>query len=205
MSRTTMAERNDKDELPRVSIDTFQDWMRIKSNIKIASEATLDAKLAQLGILHQRDIFLAHLNQFNERAFELAKPNLRINGRNYTDYNEGEHEADQFDESLDRRVWSLSDQRLKWDLEIATKRRGIPSDVESLMRDILAQQREHDESHFPDRNIDMEETEEDPEDATEVTQELSELATELQESLAEQLERVERARQVDNEIRNLRT
>lgn len=107
-------------------------------------------------------------------------------------------EADQFDESLDRRVWSLSDQRLKWDLEIATKRRGIPSDVESLMRDILAQQREHDESHFPDRNIDMEETEEDPEgslinvnsyitthiclkDATEVTQELSELATELQE------------------------
>ena len=63
MSRTTMAERDDRDELPRVSIDTFQDWMRIKSNIKVASEATLDAKLAQLGLLHQRDIFLAHLNQ----------------------------------------------------------------------------------------------------------------------------------------------
>ena len=52
-------------------------------------------------------------------------------------------DTDQFDESLDRRVWSLSDQRLKWDLEIAKKRRGIPHEVENLMGDLLEKQKEH--------------------------------------------------------------
>ena len=30
-------------------------------------------------------------------------------------------------------MWSLSAQRLKWDLEIANKRRTMPKDVETLM------------------------------------------------------------------------
>lgn len=63
---------------------------------------------------------------------------------------------DQFDESLDRRVWSLSDQRLKWDLEIALKRRGVPLEVEALMRDLIAQQREHDDKQPEVKDTDME-------------------------------------------------
>lgn len=41
-----------------------------------------------------------------------------------------------FDEALDRRVWSLSDQRLKWDLELALKRRETPKAIEELMESV---------------------------------------------------------------------
>lgn len=64
-------------------------------------------------------------------------------------------DADQFDEALDRRVWSLSDQRLKWDLEMALKRRGVPQEVEELMRDLIAQQRAYDDSQRPDEESTM--------------------------------------------------
>ena len=64
-------------------------------------------------------------------------------------------DMEQFDESLDRRVWSLSDQRLKWDLEIALKRRGVPLEVEALMRDLISQQREHDDRRMVEKDADM--------------------------------------------------
>lgn len=67
---------------------------------------------------------------------------------------------DQFDEALDRRVWSLSDQRLKWDLEIALKRRGVPTEVEALMRDLISQQRQHDENLLDAKDVDMDVDEE---------------------------------------------
>ena len=105
----------------------------------------------------------------------MAKPNLRINGRNVGDYDDDEQgisvallrefstrlthvcqDMDQFDEALDRRVWSLSDQRLKWDLEIALKRRGVPIEVETLMRDLIVQQREHDKKVSEGKDPDME-------------------------------------------------
>ena len=70
-------------------------------------------------------------------------------------------DAEQFDEALDRRVWSLSDQRLKWDLEMALKRRGVPQEVEELMRDLIAQQRAYDDGHRPEEeeNMDLDDTE----------------------------------------------
>lgn len=112
-------------------------------------------------------------------------------------------DTDQFDESLDRRVWSLSDQRLKWDLEIALKRRGVPPEVETLMRDLIAQQREHDENGMEGKDANMDIDDEvmngavqsrvvtskelifdeflDQEDVPPVNPELSEFASELQE------------------------
>ena len=44
-----------------------------------------------------------------------------------------------FDEALDRHIWSLSDQRLKWDKEIADRRRLRPEDIEKLVKESLAQ------------------------------------------------------------------
>ena len=41
---------------------------------------------------------------------------------------------------MDRRVWSLSDQRLKWDLELVRKRRDIPSGIEELVANLEKQQ-----------------------------------------------------------------
>ena len=44
----------------------------------------------------------------------------------------------------------MSDQRLKWDLEIAVKRRGIPSEVEALVCDLVNQQRDFDAHSVPE-------------------------------------------------------
>jgi hypothetical protein len=46
-------------------------------------------------------------------------------------------ESEAFDEGLDRRIWSLSEQCLQWDVDIARKRRERPFEVESLMHEIL--------------------------------------------------------------------
>jgi len=97
--------------------------------------------------------------QFIDRTFEMTKPNLRINGRTVEEdgtegtFGEGgsvvpspfclsdvslELEVEPFDEALDRHIWSLSDQRLKWDRELANKRRTRPQEVVTMIQDILS-------------------------------------------------------------------
>jgi len=49
-----------------------------------------------------------------------------------------------FDEALDRHIWSLSDQRLKWDREIAGRRRTRPMEIEALVQEIYGQHRDVD-------------------------------------------------------------
>lgn len=97
----------------------------------------------------------------------MSKANLRINGRNFEDLNEEEQGAppphncaeihtyrtdvflsgfiEPFDEGLDRHIWSLSDQSLQWDGEIARKRREKPLEVERLMRELVEAQKAVDE------------------------------------------------------------
>jgi hypothetical protein len=52
---------------------------------------------------------------------------------------------DLYDHALDRKVWSLSDQRMEWNKEVAMKRRTVPQQAEELVNDVLARQREADE------------------------------------------------------------
>lgn len=52
---------------------------------------------------------------------------------------------DSYDENLDRRVWTLYNQRLEWNKVVALKRRNIPLDVEALMTDVLGRQSAADE------------------------------------------------------------
>ena len=42
-----------------------------------------------------------------------------------------------FDEALDRETWSLYNQRLQWDLELATKRQRRPQEVVDLLGNLL--------------------------------------------------------------------
>ena len=49
-----------------------------------------------------------------------------------------------FDEGFDRHIWSLSDQSLRWDLQIAKERRTKPEEIEKQMRELLASQAELD-------------------------------------------------------------
>jgi DnaJ-domain-containing protein 1 len=44
----------------------------------------------------------------------------------------------EFDEALDRHIWSLSDQRLKWHKEIAGYRRTRPEEIERALLKSLA-------------------------------------------------------------------
>ena len=97
--------------------------------------------------------------QFVDQTLDIARPNLRVNGRNFEEFEQDEQgkylsfhlsysslkehkkpEEEPFDESLDRRVWSLSDQRLKWDLELALKRRETPTAIQELMQELAAAQ-----------------------------------------------------------------
>ena len=43
-----------------------------------------------------------------------------------------DREVEPFDEALDRETWSLYNQRLQWDLDLATKRRNRPREVADL-------------------------------------------------------------------------
>ena len=99
----------------------------------------------------------------------MARPNVRVNGQNLEDLNEDEvgvfarallleypltpslsirtnHASDTepFDEGFDRHIWSLSDQSLRWDLQIAKERRTKPEEIEKQMRELLAAQQELD-------------------------------------------------------------
>lgn len=47
-----------------------------------------------------------------------------------------------FDEGFDRHIWSLSEQSLKWDREIAERRRTSPATVEQMMRKLIDRHRE---------------------------------------------------------------
>ena len=47
-------------------------------------------------------------------------------------------DVEPFDEALDRHIWSLSDQRLKWDKEVADRRRSRPGEIEKLLTEGLA-------------------------------------------------------------------
>jgi hypothetical protein len=49
-------------------------------------------------------------------------------------------EIEPFDEALDRHIWSLSDQRLKWDREMARTRTEKPREVESMLQDLFDRQ-----------------------------------------------------------------
>jgi hypothetical protein len=66
-----------------------------------------------------------------------------------------------FDEALDRETWSLYNQRLQWDLELATKRRKRPQEVVDLLGNLLKLQ----EAVLGDLEQSIEEDEERP-DAT---------------------------------------
>jgi hypothetical protein len=51
-------------------------------------------------------------------------------------------EIEPFDEALDRHIWSLSEQRLKWDREIAHTRTEKPREVENMLQDLFDRQHE---------------------------------------------------------------
>ncbi|KAJ8592579.1 hypothetical protein M405DRAFT_859613 [Rhizopogon salebrosus TDB-379] len=133
-----------REDLPKISVETEQDWRRLQRNISTAFLGRLDLELQSQGASHDIDTFLPHMNQFLDTLFAITRPNLRINGRTTEEPPEDDEEMEPFDEALDRHIWSLSDQRLKWDREIASRRRTRPAEVEMLVHEIHNQHRDVD-------------------------------------------------------------
>ncbi|KAG0705246.1 hypothetical protein DFH29DRAFT_908351 [Suillus ampliporus] len=130
-----------REDLPKISVETEQDWRRLQRNISTAFLGRFDLELQSQGASQDKDTFLPHINQFLDTLFAITRPNLRINGRTTEDPYDDDEEMEPFDEALDRHIWSLSDQRLKWDREIAGRRRTRPTEVEALVQGVYAQHR----------------------------------------------------------------
>ncbi|KAH7911443.1 hypothetical protein BJ138DRAFT_1085583 [Hygrophoropsis aurantiaca] len=127
-----------REDLPRISFESLQDWNRVQNNLATALRSRLNKELDDQGLPRDEDKFLPHINQFLDSISEIARPNLRINGRNYEDLPDDEDEFEQFDEALDRHIWSLSDQRLRWDKEVANYRRSRPREIETMLQQNIA-------------------------------------------------------------------
>jgi len=145
-----------REEVQRVSIDTVSDWKRIRSNFSSAAFDALDEILETSDSSIDKDTLLPHIDQFIQRTFEIARANVRVNGRNLDEIPEAEEDSETFDEGLDRRIWSLSEQCMQWDVDVSKKRRERPLEVERLMKDLLSRSNE-DEAMEEDTEVDINE------------------------------------------------
>ncbi|TBU29073.1 hypothetical protein BD311DRAFT_865044 [Dichomitus squalens] len=207
-----MAVDSQREEIPRISVETLDDWRRIKRNYTIAALTALDEQLSGNDSAEDRQVLLAHLHRFIDKTFEMARRNVRVNGQNLEDLNEDEVDTEPFDEGFDRHIWSLSDQSLRWDLQIARERRTRPEEIEKQMRDLLAAQKELDaEEAAVLEDVQDEETmvqDDIPPDAyariDEVASQTFALVEELKQAVPVQLERSERVKTVAEEIKSLK-
>ncbi|EMD34493.1 hypothetical protein CERSUDRAFT_141028 [Gelatoporia subvermispora B] len=200
-----------REDIPRISVDSLQDWHRIRENYTAAALAALDAELEATGSSAERDLILQHLHRFIDRTFEMTRPNVRVNGKNFEELQQNEEE-EPFDEGFDRHIWALSEQSLKWDKEIAEKRRIKPQEAEKLMKELFADRQALDEvlaSDLAALEDDIDMAEEDlPESIYESLEQTAQktyaITEELQQSIPAQAERAERVKVVASEIKSLK-
>ncbi|KIP02003.1 hypothetical protein PHLGIDRAFT_112510 [Phlebiopsis gigantea 11061_1 CR5-6] len=204
-------EADDREEVPRISVDNLYDWERIKKSYEDAAYSQLDAR-TQGQSKEDRERLRAAMQKIVERTFEMCKPNLRVNGRNFEDLNAEEQGIEPFDEGLDRHIWSLSDQRLQWNGEIARKRREKPREVHRLMKELLETQQAVDEMEKEEYEaVELAEGEAEPDLSDETYENINEtvkktfaMVEELQQSVRLQHERTERLKVVTAEIKALK-
>ncbi|KAF9489013.1 hypothetical protein BDN71DRAFT_1424269 [Pleurotus eryngii] len=194
------------DARERLTIHSVKDWERVKNDYRLTAMAQLEEQIRSQGLASQRDALIEHLNRYIERAFELAKPNLRVNGRNYEDV-EADENVEPFDEALDRHIWSLADNRLNWHTNIATARRTKPMAISSAIRDGFALQAEMD-AQAPPPIVHVGGVEEDDgvHDANiqSSAQQASAIGHELSQTIPSQHERSERSKVVAAEIKMMK-
>ena len=110
-----------REDLPRISLDSLRDWHRIKSRFSKAVLEQFDQSIRQNGLESERASLLPHVrqvrinwihcpskpasphrtssSQFIDTTFEKAKPNVRINGKNFEDL------KDEDDGTSSTRLW----------------------------------------------------------------------------------------------------
>ncbi|EAU88279.2 hypothetical protein CC1G_11757 [Coprinopsis cinerea okayama7 len=198
-----------REDLPRISVDTVDDWKRLASNCRQTAASILEAEVRAKGLQSERDALNQHMQEFISRTFTVAQPNLRVNGNPFAALeNINAHDMESFDEALDRRIWSLADTRFQWDKRIAENRKNAPAEISAIVGQSLQQHHQLD----AEVGADAEETEEVPpedpikdlESATEAVLKTTALAEELSQTIQKQQERSERVKVVSAEIKSLR-
>jgi len=204
-----------REDLPRVSVDSVQDWHRLKTSYRSAALASLEQHIIAHGLTSERDALVAHTNQFIDRTFRMAQPNLRINGQNYESLEQDEQNTEPFDEALDRRIWSLADTRLQWQKRIAETRRTLPQEIATAVLDLFDQHHTTDREEmvtFREGTTGVEDAElEQNNDALPRYSQMEErfqktlaIGEELHQMMASQEERAERMRTVTGEVKALK-
>ncbi|KAG9010489.1 hypothetical protein FRB94_010254 [Tulasnella sp. JGI-2019a] len=126
----------------RICVDHVDDWGKVKQNFTEAMTNALDGKLGAANPA-DREAILAHLMQWKDRTFELAKPNIRVNGINMEDYEDDDDDSvfEPYDEALDLRLWLHSAEVLNWEEVLVTRRRREPKNAQGLVEDLILRQR----------------------------------------------------------------
>ncbi|KAJ3737450.1 hypothetical protein DFJ43DRAFT_264479 [Lentinula guzmanii] len=207
----------------RVSIETMSDWSRVKASYAQAARSLLAKELTARN-LSESSSLSQHLDQFIQNTFRLVQPNLRVNGQDFDERGEDgwfgkphiyvdtfyffsfDIDIELFDESLDRHVWSLHDQRLGLQKTIAVTRRIEPSKIEKTMLGSLEQYHKLDalESELEDLPEDLTM---DVDDTAAFRPEVDALlrtaawAQELSQSIPNQTERTARLKNVTAELK----
>ncbi|RDB21544.1 Kinetochore protein mis14 [Hypsizygus marmoreus] len=202
-----------REELPRVSVGSVQDWQRLKINYKNAALARLEEHVVAYGLNTERDVLVASTNQFIDQTFQMAQRNLRINGQNCESLDENEQNTEPFDEALDRRIWSLADTRLQWQKRIAETRRNLPIEIEATITDLFEQQRAADLKEMAGLTADIAEDECNEGDGPlprlpqmeEGFQKTLALGEELDQIIPSQEERAQRVKHVAVEVKALKS
>ncbi|TDL27300.1 hypothetical protein BD410DRAFT_740174 [Rickenella mellea] len=199
-----------REDLPRISMDSFYDWQRVRRNYLTAALGTLEKQLAEKGRSHELSLYQQHIMLFVDKAFDISKANLRVNGRNYEEYDNEDEDEGNFDEALDRHIHTLSEQRHWWELDIALKRRTTPKEVETLMLDLIDRQQEYDNSVVPVDNSDMEVDINEMDNNCvvggweSIHRQVALLSDGIKQDVPEQLERANRLKLVNTEISSLK-
>jgi len=199
-----------REDLHKITVGSVQEWQKLRSNYRRATLASLQSQILTNGLDHETEALIAHIDQFIERTFLIARPNLRVNGQNFESLDENGRETEAFNETLDRRIWSLADNRIKWHTLIAERRRKVPAETERTVATLLGHHHKLDDDILPALSADSEEEtthEQDDIQTKRIEQtflETSAAAIELDQMISREHERGNRVKVVTTEVKSLK-
>ncbi|KAI9634144.1 uncharacterized protein MKK02DRAFT_38816 [Dioszegia hungarica] len=126
--------------IQRINVDAEAEWLKIRGNIERAMMETMEARLGTMpggatgsAARAVRREVEARLGRIREDMFNLAKPNVRINGQAYETFIEA---TEPWDEALDHRMWSIATEKDSWMDEVAVLRKSLPGQVQAVDLDL---------------------------------------------------------------------
>jgi hypothetical protein len=158
-----------REEVPRIHLESIRDWERVKSNVSGTMNGLLESTDDREGSValnaHLDHVIFSHLPPIDSPSFQVDPTHVRRCSTEYArewsrsrrirrkrgryDSSAPESasqtqrtETEPYDEVLDRRIWTLSKEKIAWDRTLAERRAATPAEIERLVRDMLKRQRE---------------------------------------------------------------